>query len=470
MSSPLLNSTAPLPIRFVIVGGGISGLSAAYTLCKAGHEVRVLEKAPGLGYPSSGIRVPPNMSKILKKWVGKEELDKLAVLNVASPCIDINSGVCIGVTPWEPTVMAETGGEFLMMKHEDVHRLVYRLAISAGAEVNFGVSVANVSPGSPTPCVTLSSGETIDTDVVIGADGRSSIVRPVVCDFEDNEDPCPTGTTVYSGVVAAEQLKGDPKLEHFIKSDEWAIGFGTGMTICCFPVSAKSELAFALFLPDECADPSLSQSETPESWYNSVPTSSIQPEGLALYLRRLMLKAPTLCRSQWLQRDQAEEWVDESGRIVLLGEAAHPFPPGTTYATAAGLEDAVVLGTLFSHLSSTNQITTLLNAYQEIRETRCRILAHTDTSNASLMMLPPGPARDARDRILSAPKNEWDEDSATRKEFDGLAELFGYEAEDAAMQWWVDWGRYIHDRSPTRTVSASPSLSVEKLSLSSPEC
>ena len=93
----------------------------------------------------------------------------------------------------------------------------------------------------------------------------------------------------------------------------------------------------------------------------------------------------------------------------------------------------MVLGTLFSQLSSTNQITTLLNAYQEIRETRCRILAGTDASNAGLMMLPPGPARDARDRALSAPKDEWDEASATRKEFDGLAELFGYEAEDAAM-------------------------------------
>lgn len=28
------------------------------------------------------------MSKILKKWVGDEELYKTAVLNVATPCID----------------------------------------------------------------------------------------------------------------------------------------------------------------------------------------------------------------------------------------------------------------------------------------------------------------------------------------------------------------------------------------------
>lgn len=107
------NDSAPLRISFVIVGGGklpssrtwnnvsgatdvrsfvlisgIAGLSAAYTLCMAGHRVRVLEKASELGYSSCGIRVPPNMSKILKKWVGSEELEKVAVLNTATPCID----------------------------------------------------------------------------------------------------------------------------------------------------------------------------------------------------------------------------------------------------------------------------------------------------------------------------------------------------------------------------------------------
>ena len=98
--------------------------------------------------------------------------------------------------------------------------MVYRLAVSAGAQVEFGVSVTKVSPGSPEPSVTLSTGETIHADVVIGADGRSSIVRPVVCDYEDEEDPLPTGTTVYAGTVTAEQLKGDPKLEHFVNSNE----------------------------------------------------------------------------------------------------------------------------------------------------------------------------------------------------------------------------------------------------------
>lgn len=48
-------------------------------------------------------------------------------------------------------------------------------------------------------------------------------------------------------------------------------------------------------------------------------------------------------------------------------------------------------------------------------------------------MLPPGPVREARDKALSVTIDEWDEDSVTRMEYDRLAEMFGYEAEDAAM-------------------------------------
>ena len=70
------------------LSAGLAGLAVAFTLCKAGHRVRVLEKQPALGAPSSGLRVPPNMSKILRKWVGADELAKVACLNVATPWYD----------------------------------------------------------------------------------------------------------------------------------------------------------------------------------------------------------------------------------------------------------------------------------------------------------------------------------------------------------------------------------------------
>lgn len=63
---------------------GIGGLAVAYMLGRAGHRVQVLEKRR-MDVPSGGQRVPPNCSKILRQWVGEEELWKVATRCVGTP-------------------------------------------------------------------------------------------------------------------------------------------------------------------------------------------------------------------------------------------------------------------------------------------------------------------------------------------------------------------------------------------------
>jgi 2-polyprenyl-6-methoxyphenol hydroxylase-like FAD-dependent oxidoreductase len=53
----------------------IGGLACAYTLAAAGHHVRVLERLRKEDPTSwSGVRIPPNLSKILADWGLGEEL------------------------------------------------------------------------------------------------------------------------------------------------------------------------------------------------------------------------------------------------------------------------------------------------------------------------------------------------------------------------------------------------------------
>lgn len=100
--------TAPLKLRVVVVGGGIGGLASAFALSKAGHYVHVIEKAesfdqarpvfclrvvqsaagradPPLAvltdHPqqAAGIRIPPNLARILFRWGLGPQLVKAAI-------------------------------------------------------------------------------------------------------------------------------------------------------------------------------------------------------------------------------------------------------------------------------------------------------------------------------------------------------------------------------------------------------
>ena len=95
------------------------------------------------------------------------------------------------------------------------------------------------------------------------------------------------------------------------------------------------------------------------------------------------------------------------------------------------IEDAVVFGQLFSHLSSEDQILPFLNAYEEIRKERTESVLEREISNTEMVTLPPGSAKDARDASCRQARNEWDE-GLLKAEFEGLFDLFGYDAYDAA--------------------------------------
>ena len=107
------------------------------------------------------------------------------------------------------------------------------------------------------------------------------------------------------------------------------------------------------------------------------------------------------------------------------------------------MEDAVVFGGLFSRLRSWDQVPSLMEAYQDIRQDRTHFVAGQDQANADLCWWPPGPQRDARDSLLRVDKNRGlDEfgEGMLRDQWDSVSEVFAYSASDAAANWWVSWG------------------------------
>lgn len=56
---------AKRPLKVIVVGAGIAGLSVALGLKKTGHEVVILERAHEIAEVGAGIQVAPNAARIL---------------------------------------------------------------------------------------------------------------------------------------------------------------------------------------------------------------------------------------------------------------------------------------------------------------------------------------------------------------------------------------------------------------------
>lgn len=107
--------------------------------------------------------------------------------------------------------------------------------------------------------------------------------------------------------------------------------------------------------------------------------------------------------------------------------------------------DAAVAGRLFQHLHRREQISSFLNAIQEIRQPRVEELLKASVGNVFAVSLPPGIA-EAHDRTLRERAEKGIQTiergrSHTSEEMQHVIErYFGYDPEDEADHWWVRWG------------------------------
>lgn len=138
-----------------------------------------------------------------------------------------------------------------------------------------------------------------------------------------------------------------------------------------------------------------------------------------------------------------------------------------------GIEDGVVLASLFSHVRNRNQIPTLLAAYQHIREPRTTFAQQDDVAKVLFTTMPPGPEREARDEALrqahkaltSVYGYDVAKDEMIRSELEQWAKMFWYDAYEEAEGWWLDWGlageRASGDMWNAQSVLPSFSVSVD---------
>ena len=93
-----------------------------------------------------------------------------------------------------------------------------------------------------------------------------------------------------------------------------------------------------------------------------------------------------------------DTWIGSSGKVALMGDAAHPMLPYMSQGAAQAVEDAAVLGSCLSAVTHSTDVPGALNTYQSLRKTRATQVQEASRLNGIIWHYPDGPLQEARDR------------------------------------------------------------------------
>ncbi|KAG7094950.1 hypothetical protein E1B28_005751 [Marasmius oreades] len=448
-----------ISLRFVVIGAGIAGLSCAYLLQQSGHEVVVLEKQSRRPEnPDGGLKVPPNMARLLHLFPGTMEMLK----EKARMCSGVyfhagESSKLLGRMIFKEEIMSDLGSDFYMVAYSDFIAHLYDLCISSGVRIKHGFIAKNVvAPSGSPPVVVSESGVQITADVVVGAEGRNSITRQAVHSEDQESDDdllefhIPNGSngatpkTELTRVLAASVtipislMKDDPQLAPLTRDDRFVVWTGNGSSVgttCCggkFVVTYNAH--------------SSGPNDRDLEWDDPAPVSTFL-ERVQDY-HPLVRKVARLAKSShWtiqVPMDRSS-FTNPQNNVVVIGDAAHTLPINTTHSCSAAMEDAVTFGYLFSHLKSRNQVPLFFNGYNHIRGDRTKQSEELEFDGISVVSVPPGPHRDTRDSALGMTLHlEGADDETLARVWGDYVRAFNYDAVDAVDEWYMNWAKPLH--------------------------
>ncbi|KAJ7596022.1 hypothetical protein C8J56DRAFT_923857 [Mycena floridula] len=455
---------ASVGLRIAVVGGSVAGLAAAYALQRAGHDVVVLEQGDGNSMSYGGLRSPPNMTKILDDWGLASRLTKVGVKCSQFSFKQGHSGKLIGILEIQKEFLKDLLADFVFIQHHDLYSMILEIAQQEGVDVRYDSQVTSIDHRAPS--VTLSNGQTISADIVIGADGSSSFTRATITTEPAPERPF-TSCQCITFSIPTEQMQDDPDVRHFSQALDWSVWLGDRYVIRASLVSAGHEYSMSLTMP--CAiDPQKGESYG-ERWdWNR----NYQLEDLGLDMdqfdptvRKLFRKATHIAVTGFRERAAPDAIVCDGGKVALVGDSAHTLSPNAMHSASLGIEDAEAIGAIFSRIHAKEEIPQLLAVYEEVRLARASTIQEYEARKMALLTLPKGPSQEARDAKLQAGGSFNHMDEVMIRELWGEElDLFAFDAAEKVDDWWTKWGGFF-SRGRNSFVcrsSASVEVSVSK--------
>jgi len=332
--------------KVAIVGGGIGGLFAAKALLAHGIEVVVYEQTPALGEVGAGVYMTPNSVRHLQRVGLEPAVDKFGARVGPASRYYREDG-----TPVAPVQVTDSSGwnATYGMHRADLVGILAD-ALPEGI-VHTGHRCIGFEQDDRHARVTFANGATVEADIVIGADGIHSELRPHVY---PPSKPVFSDSVAYRGMVPRASAPDWP-------AGRWEMWMGPAKHFLVYPVRAGELINYVGFVPAD--------EEMRESWSAPGDPDALRREfaGWDARVGSLLRQVQSTFRSALYDREPLPTWT--KGRLSLLGDAAHPMLPHLGQGANQSIEDGMALATILASADTTTASTALL-AYERLRRER----------------------------------------------------------------------------------------------------
>lgn len=334
-------------MRVLIAGAGIGGLAAARALSADGHDVVVFEKASGLRTQGAAVTLWSNGTGILAEL--KVSLDGVGAPIDVMEQRDFRGRALLSIDV--SRAAAHYGHPHVCLPRS---RLLERLAEGLPADIiryNHGCSEFALENDGVR--VTFADQSSVVGDVLIGADGRNSVIRDALWGSDPAE---PTGWATWQGVTS---------LPLEITSSGRCVMF-TGPGGLCGLMPAGDGLLQWWFdqrwMPD---DP--------------VPASTVAVlrerfGNWAAPVRDVLAAVSDDDVGFFPHYKHRVPRIWGAGPVTLIGDAAHSMPPTRAQGANQALEDAWALTIALRHA---DDVSSGLRSYERARSPKASFVARS---------------------------------------------------------------------------------------------
>ncbi len=353
--------------EIIIVGAGLGGLTAAACLLKRGFKVSVFEQAPALGEVGAGVQASANAVKVLDYLGLREALDEVAVRPKAFEFRRFDTAELMHRIPLGEQHEQAHGAPYYHLHRADLHDLLAaKVRELAPGCITLDAKAESFEEDADGITLTLADGRRMRGDVLIGADGIRSAIRPRIL---GETQVSYTGDVAWRAVIPVERLPAG------IMEPVSTVWCGPRKHAVMYYLRRCKLMNFVGLVEH-------GQPET-ESWTQRRPWEELKADYAGWHpdIQTVIdaIDKDSCFRYALNNRPPVDNW--STHRATLLGDAAHPSLPYMASGAAMAIEDAAVLARC---LEADHSVGRALQRYQHNRLARTARIVNESTASRGL--------------------------------------------------------------------------------------